>query len=80
MTYRGHIKGGMVVLDQPANLPDGTKVEVVQLPAENSEQVPEDVLRLREALLAFAGCIDDPNLPTDLARNHDHYLHGAPKK
>jgi hypothetical protein len=21
-----------------------------------------------------------PNLPTDLALNHDHYLHGAPKR
>lgn len=28
MTYRGHIKNGVAVLDTPANLPDGTPVRV----------------------------------------------------
>jgi len=31
-----------------------------------------------EALLEVAGSI--PGLPADFAQNHDHYLHGAPKK
>lgn len=26
MTYRGHIKNGVAVLDEPAHLPDGTSV------------------------------------------------------
>jgi hypothetical protein len=29
-------------------------------------------------LKAFAGSIH--GLPSDMARNHDHYLHGRPKK
>lgn len=29
-------------------------------------------------LLEFAGIADD--LPSDLARNHDHYIHGHPKR
>ena len=33
MTLRGHIKGGTVVLDEPASLPDGTPVEVRTLEA-----------------------------------------------
>jgi len=28
MTYRGHIKNGVAVLDEPVNLPDGTPVRV----------------------------------------------------
>ncbi|MFM9958845.1 MAG: hypothetical protein ACKVZJ_12295 [Phycisphaerales bacterium] len=35
-------------------------------------------LTLREVLDKYAGTFD--GLPTDLARNHDHYLHGKPKK
>jgi hypothetical protein len=31
-----------------------------------------------EALLEVAGSAQ--GLPSDLARNHDHYLHGAPKR
>lgn len=31
MTYRGHIKNGTVVLDRPAELPEGTPVEVTVL-------------------------------------------------
>jgi hypothetical protein len=33
---------------------------------------------LRERLLKLAGTVDD--LPADMARNHDHYIHGAPKQ
>jgi hypothetical protein len=28
MTYRGHIKNGMVTLDEPATLPEGAEVKV----------------------------------------------------
>ena len=31
-----------------------------------------------DALLEFAGTAE--GLPPDLAENHDHYLHGTPKK
>ena len=33
---------------------------------------------LGDRLMKFAGTA--PGLPHDLARNHDHYIHGAPKK
>jgi hypothetical protein len=29
MTYRGHVSGGVIVLDAPAKLPDGASVLVV---------------------------------------------------
>ena len=31
-------------------------------------------------LLSHAGVIDDPELPTDLSVNLDHYLYGTPKR
>ncbi len=33
MTYRGHVKNGVVVLDDPVALPEGCKVAVVLTPA-----------------------------------------------
>jgi len=34
--------------------------------------------QLREGLLAFSGIVKGG--PSDMARNHDHYLHGTPRK
>jgi hypothetical protein len=79
MTYRGHIENGVVVLEPGARLAEGTQVRVEPLPAaEDAAEVPEDVRQLREGLLRFSGIVKGG--PTDLARNHDHYLHGAPRK
>ena len=72
MTYRGHIKGGVVVLDEPVELPEGTEVRVE--PATQGRTEPTLADDLRE----FIGCVED--LPPDVARNHDHYLYGAPKR
>ena len=71
MTISGTIQNGVVVLDQPAQVPDGTRVEVVLAP----EATGEPTLR---GLLKFAGTISD--LPPDFADQHDHYIHGTPKK
>jgi predicted DNA-binding antitoxin AbrB/MazE fold protein len=72
MTYRGHIKGGVIIPDRPIDLPEGTEVEIAKV-----EPVDEEILRLRAGLLKFAGIIKDG--PPDMARNHDHYIHGTPK-
>lgn len=69
MTYRGVVKQGAVILDRQIDLPDGTEVQV--LPLEEGPtwaEVFKDIIGKAEGL------------PPDFARNHDHYLHGAPKK
>ncbi len=77
MTYRGHIRDGMVVLDQPVALPEGATVEV------NLRLADADAIHDASAsTLAnrFADVIGRcPSLPADMARNHNHYLHGQPK-
>jgi hypothetical protein len=71
MEYEGTIKNGVVVIENGAALPEGTRVRVVPV-AESSPGT------LGQRLLKFAGTAK--GLPPDMARNHDHYLHGAPKR
>jgi hypothetical protein len=78
MTLQGHIENGHVVLDVPMGLPDGTKVTVVVQPNDDAPQSAETFPSLYERLKPVAG--KAKGLPTDLAINHDHYLHGQPKR
>jgi hypothetical protein len=71
MACVGKVLNGAVILPPGLSLPDGMELEV-RLP--DTTKQPS----WHEALAAFAGMADD--LPADLARNHDHYLHGHPKK
>ena len=72
MSFEGTVQNGVVVFDNQQQLPDGTRVEVIV--QDPSVKAPT----LRERLAKLAGTVDD--LPADMARNHDHYIHGAPKK
>jgi hypothetical protein len=72
MVYRGHIQNGVVVLDETLSLPEGAEVQVAIVPPSTEEST------LGSRLMKFAGRLE--GLPPDLARNHDHYSHGAPKK
>lgn len=80
----GKVVDGVVVFENGESLPEGTSVKiapVAELPTEDAtEDVPEDVRRMREMLLSHAGVIDDPDLPRDLADNLDHYLYGTPRR
>jgi len=71
MIYRGQVKNGVVVLEDEVSLPDGTEVCV-----EPVEQEPRKTLA--ERFENVIGVVDD--LPADMAQNHDHYIHGTPKK
>jgi glycine betaine/choline ABC-type transport system substrate-binding protein len=72
MTLQGTVQNGVVVFDDKQQFPDGTRVVVVV------QNAPGEEPTLRERLAKLAGTVDD--LPVDMARNHDHYIHGAPKK
>jgi hypothetical protein len=71
MTFRGEVKGGVVVLEPGAILGEGTLVRV-----EPIESCP--TLTLADRLKPVIGIAD--GLPSDLAAQHDHYLHGRPKQ
>jgi hypothetical protein len=72
MSYTGKVKDGVVMLPPGVQLPDGSEVEVTPLlPAQEAGKFTDELLRIAR---------HTKNLPPDLAKNHDHYLHGLPKK
>ena len=71
MTYRGKVKDGVVVLEPGARLDEGTDVVVEQVESAPARSLAD---RLKPVIGIAKG------LPRDLAENHDHYLHGRPKK
>jgi hypothetical protein len=78
MTYRGQVTNGVVVLNEPVELPEGTAVVVTPVDelvpsASEEERMPTLYERLKDVIGTVEG-------PPDLAENHDHYLYGVPKK
>lgn len=45
VVYQGHIEKGLVVLDEPVELPDGVRVRVELLAAEDEEEVADPLTR-----------------------------------
>jgi hypothetical protein len=76
MTYRGHVKNGQITLDDPIELPEGAAVNVDLVAVETAENGQEQPT-IWEKLLKLAGTVEGPE---DWARNHDHYIHGTPKR
>lgn len=76
MTYKGHVKNGTIVLDDPVKLPEGAiiRFEIETGPGQPEKSMPT----LAERYVDFIG--KAVGLPEDAAENHDHYLYGLPKK
>ena len=69
MRYKGQIKNGVVVLDGRPQLPEGVRVSV---------EVDDAGRSLADWLWPLIGAAE--GLPSETAGNHDHYLHGRPKR
>ena len=88
MHFRGYIKAGRVVVEDRIDLPDGTAVSVQPTrngaarqskssrsrvkPRARNEKTLYD--RLKRVIGKAKG------LPRDFAAQHDHYIHGAPRR
>ena len=66
MTFQGHVRNGMIVLDTPAQLPEGAEV-TIQL------NEPRAISKDRP-LMKYAGQATD--LPADASRSVDRVLYG----
>ena len=73
MTLQGIVQNGVVVLENGCPLVEGTRVEV--LVQSKPTQDPRPTLA---GLMEIAGTVK--NLPADFAAQHDHYIHGTPKR
>lgn len=79
MTYRGKFSNGVVVFDHPPPLDEGAMVEVEVVEAAG-EDGPREL-----ALPSWGEVFGDlvgkaAGMPPDMARNHDHYIHGTRKR
>ena len=77
MTYKGHVENGVIVLDEPVEMPEGTQVRVDFEPPAEQER-PRSPQSFRQRYAEVVG--KARGLPEDAASNHDHYLYGASKK
>jgi non-ribosomal peptide synthetase component E (peptide arylation enzyme) len=75
MTGQGRVINGVVVPEPAARLPEGATVRIQVVPAAGGD---DDDGSLAAELLKLSGSCT--GLPSDLARNHDHYLYGAAKR
>jgi hypothetical protein len=78
MTYRGTVKQGVVVLEPGATFPEGTTVTVSAVDGDSVTPPAPQPNTLGRRLMKYAGAVK--GLPSDMARNHDHYIHGTPRK
>jgi hypothetical protein len=73
----GVVQNGVIVPEGGCQLPDGTKVRIT-----SAEVVQPSARTLSEKLRQLAEKYEKLpcDLPEDLAINHDHYIHGTPKR
>jgi hypothetical protein len=78
MVYRGHVENGVIRLDESVTLPEGIGVEVHLVERDEPKPANQAVPSLYERLKPVIGVAK--GLPSDLAENHDYYLHGQERR
>jgi hypothetical protein len=83
MTVKAIYESGVFRPTQPVNLPEHAEVQVVLPPLGTAmplEELPAAAQSPTwgEVFGDLIGAVE--GLPEDLAENHDHYIHGAPKR
>jgi hypothetical protein len=71
MELQGVVHNGVIVPDDATALAEGTRVRIIPAPPENPQS-------FGQRFPSFKGAV--PDLPVDLAEQHDHYRLGTPKR
>ena len=71
MEIEGVVQNGVIVPNDATALPEGTRVKITPAPLETPKS-------FGERFAQFKGSV--PDLPADLAEQHDHYRLGTPKR
>jgi hypothetical protein len=82
MTYKGTVQNGVILIDGDVRLPEGAEVqiELADDAHPTADTSGEPTIGQKLAALGRWAETQPSDLPEDLAINHDHYLHGLPKK
>jgi len=78
MVYRGCVENGVIVLEVPGALREGTQVTVAPIRRSSRGVKAAKTPTVSPALARLAG--KAKGLPPDAARNLDHYLYGHAKR
>jgi len=71
MEIEGVVHNGVIVPDDATAFAEGTRVRITPVPVEAPTTFGERFAQYKGAL---------PGLPPDLAKQHDHYRLGTPKR
>jgi hypothetical protein len=71
MELEGTVQNGVIVPDDRTALAEGTRVRIEPVPAQKPTTFGDHFGDL---------VVDCPDLPTDLAAQHEHYRLGTPKR
>ncbi len=71
MELEGVVHNGVIVPDDASALPEGMRVRISPAPSESPPP-------FGERFAQFKGAV--PDLPPDLAEQHEHYRLGTPKR
>jgi hypothetical protein len=75
ISIHAHFDGKVIVPHDPVDLTPGQDLIVRIEPAHSDRAQQESALNwLAE------NAVDSPEIPVDLAEQHDHYLYGSPKR
>jgi hypothetical protein len=82
MTYKGKVQNGTIQVEDGVHLPEGAdvQIEVIDVAEGTVTQQAEPTVWHKLSELARWSEAQPCNLPSDLATNHDHYLHGSAKR
>jgi hypothetical protein len=82
MTYVGKIQNGVVVLPKGVSLPEGMQVIITPSEPSSPQEINAKPSSFGERMEELARWAESQpcDLPEDLAANHDHYIHGLPKR
>lgn len=75
MSFMSVVENDVIKLPSGFHLPDGTRVAVEPVTETTDEK---DMPTLYEVFEKFIGKAE--GLPEDFAAEHDHYIHGTPKR
>ena len=74
MEWNGTFLNGVIVPDDTSGLAEGARVRI-SLPEQNQKNA---LSTLGERLMALSGIAK--GLPPDMAEEHNHYIHGTPRR
>lgn len=78
-SFIAHTDGKVIVPDEPVELREGQRLRVTIEPVADEAAAEAGLPDWVQDLVELSKQMPD-DLPEDLAEQHDHYIHGTPKR